>query len=171
MTHNTCSIGRTFNTKLKKIDQDLDKHSSHGLSVTFKGNRPFKVFTGSEDTKVNFYQGPPFKYEKTIEGAHSRFVNIVRTHPGNEFVVSSGSDNNLVIYDAATGEIKQTKEKIHNGSIYSLTFFDGGNKFVTCSADKTVKVWKWDGLELLHTLNVSPKPGIGDMQVGVTVTE
>jgi WD40 repeat protein len=51
-----------------------------------------------------------------------------------------------------------------------LEFFDGGNKFVTCSADKTVKVWKWEGLELLHTLNVSPKPGVQDMQVGVTVT-
>ena len=160
-----------MNTKLKKVDQDLDKHTSHGLSVAFKGNRPFKVFTGSEDTKVNFFKGPPFKYEKTIEGAHSRFVNIIRAHPGNEFVVSSGSDMNLVVYNSSTGEITQTKEKIHNGSIYSLTFFDGGNKFVTCSADKTVKVWKWEGLELLHTLNVSPKPGVQDMQVGVTVTE
>lgn len=154
---------------MKKIDQDLDKHTSNGLSVAFKGNRPFKVFTGSEDTKVNFYKGPPFNFEKTIDG-HSRFVNVVRCHPGNEFMVTSGSDMSLVVYNSTTGEITQTKEKIHAGSIYSLTFFDGGNKFVTCSADKTVKVWKWDGLELLHTLNVSPKPTVEDMQVGVTVT-
>jgi WD40 repeat protein len=156
---------------LKKIDQDLDKHTSHGLTVAFKGKRPFKVFTGSEDTKVNFYKGPPFNYEKTIEGAHSRFVNVIRNHPNGEDVVSSGSDQSLIVYDAATGDIKEKKEKIHNGSIYSLTFFDGGNKFVTCSADKTVKVWQWEGLELLHTLNIAPKPGVGDMQVGVTVTE
>ena len=42
---------------------------------------------------------------------------------------------------------------------------------VTCSADKTVKVWKWDGLELLHTLIVSEKPVVEDMQVGVAVTK
>lgn len=160
-----------MNTKLKKTDQDLNKHTAHGLSVAFKANRPFKIFTGSEDTKVNFYKGPPFVYEKTIEGAHTRFVNVVRNHPGNEFVVSSGSDQSLIVYNSTTGEITQKKEKIHNGSIYSLTFFDGGNKFVTCSADKTCKVWKWDGLELLHTLNVSSKPTIDDMQVGVTVTK
>jgi WD40 repeat protein len=93
-----------MNTKLKKIDQSLDKHTSHGLTVALKGNRPFKCFTGSEDTKVNFFKGPPFVFEKTIEG-HKRFVNILRCHPGNEFVVSSGSDMNLVVYNSSTGEI------------------------------------------------------------------
>lgn len=157
------SIGKTIDTKLKKIDQDLDRHTSHALSVTFKGDRPFKVFTASEDTNVNFFKGPPFNLEKTIDSAHSKFVNVVRTHPSNQFVVSSGSDLNLVVFDSNTGEIVQKKEKIHDGSIYSIQFFDGGNKMVTCSADKTVKVWKWDGLELLHTLIVSEKPVVEDM--------
>ena len=139
--------------------------------MTFKGDRPFKVFTASEDTNVNFFKGPPFNLEKTIDSAHSKFVNVVRTHPSNQFVVSSGSDLNLVVFDANTGEITQKKEKIHDGSIYSIQFFDGGNKMVTCSADKTVKVWKWDGLELLHTLIVSEKPTVEDMQVGVAVTK
>lgn len=129
------------------------------------------MFTGSEDTNINFFKGPPFNLEKTIDTAHSKFVNIVRTHPGNQFVVSAGSDLNLVVFDANTGEIVQKKEKIHDGSIYSIQFFDSGNKMVTCSADKTVKVWKWDGLELLHTLIVSEKPSVEDMQVGVAVTK
>ena len=167
----TIRIGKTIDTKLKKIDQDLDRHTSNALSVTFKGDRPFKVFTAGEDTNVNFFKGPPFNLEKTIDSAHTKFVNIVRTHPSNHFVVSSGSDLNLVVYDSTTGEITQKKEKIHDGSIYSIQFFDGGNKMVTCSADKTVKVWKWDGLELLHTLIVSEKPAVEDMQVGVAVTK
>jgi WD repeat-containing protein 1 (actin-interacting protein 1) len=156
---------------MKKIDQDLDRHTSHGLTVAFKGNRPFKCFTGSEDTKVNFFKGPPFQYEKVIDGAHNKFVNIIRCHPGNEFVISAGSDMTFVVYDATTGEIKQKKDKVHTGSIYSLAFFDSGKKFVTCSADKTLKVWAFEGLELLHTLHVSAKPSVEDMQVGVTVTD
>jgi WD40 repeat protein len=160
-----------MDTKLKKIDQDLDRHTANALTVTFKGDRPFKVFTGSEDTNVNFFKGPPFNLEKTIDNSHTKFVNVVRAHPGNKFVVSAGSDLNLVIYNAETGEITEKKEKIHDGSIYSIVFFDGGNKMVTCSADKTLKVWKWDGLELLHTLIVSDKPAVEDMQVGVVVTK
>ena len=56
----------------------------------------------------------------------------------------------FVVYDSKTGEITQTKEKVHNGSIYSIFFFEGGAKFATCSADKTVKIWAWEGLELLQ---------------------
>jgi WD40 repeat protein len=139
--------------------------------VAFKGNRPFKLFTGSQDTHVNFYKGPPFAWEKQIEGAHNKFVNVVRTHPSNEFVISAGSDMTMIVYDAATGDIKEKKDKIHTGSVYSLAFFDGGKKFVTCSADKTLKIWKWEGLQLLHTLNINAKPQVDDMQVGVTVTD
>ncbi len=77
----------------------------------------------------------------------------------------------MIVYDAATGDIKEKKDKIHTGSVYSLAFFDGGKKFVTCSADKTLKIWKWEGLQLLHTLNINAKPQVDDMQVGVTVTD
>lgn len=164
-------IGKTIDTKLKKLDQDLDRHTSHGLAVAFKGDRPFKIFTGSEDTNVNFYKGPPFVLEKTINAAHNKFVNVVRTHPSNKFVVSAGSDLNLVVYNSENGEIISKTEKIHDGSIYSIQFFEGGNKMVTCSADKTVKVWKFEGIELLHTLIISDSPVIEDMQVGVAVTK
>lgn len=156
-------MGKTIDTKLKKVDQDLDKHTSHGLTVAFKGNKPYKCFTGSQDTHVNFFKGPPFTYEKHIDGAHSKFVNIIRCHPNNESVISAGADMTLIVYDATTGDIKEKKEKIHEGSIYSLAFFDKGAKFVTCSADKTCKIWKWEGLELLHTLKISPKPQVDDM--------
>lgn len=55
-----------MNTKLKKVDQVLGNHTNWGNSVSFKGNRPFKVFTGSEDTCVNFFKGPPFTFEKQL---------------------------------------------------------------------------------------------------------
>jgi hypothetical protein len=32
-------------------------------SIDFKPTRPFRIVTGAEDFKVNFYEGPPFKFQ------------------------------------------------------------------------------------------------------------
>lgn len=48
------------------MDQELRNHTAWGNSVTFKGDRPYKIFTGSEDATVNFYKGPPFAFEKQL---------------------------------------------------------------------------------------------------------
>lgn len=35
-------------------------------SIDFRPARPFRVVTASEDTSVGFFQGPPFKFDKTV---------------------------------------------------------------------------------------------------------
>ena len=55
-------------------------------SCDMRLERPFRCATGSEDTEVNFYEGPPFKLKQNHKN-HSNTVNCVRFHPsGDRFV-------------------------------------------------------------------------------------
>lgn len=134
---------------MKKFDQDLTHHTGAGNSVSFKANRPFKVFTGSEDSTVNFFKGPPFKFEKTLRH-HKNFVNCVRVNPANTVCASVSSDKKITLMDATTSDIIIEKEAAHAGSIYSIAWWEDGSKFATCSADKTVKIWNAEDLTLLQ---------------------
>jgi len=159
-------IGKAINVTLKKVDNDLSGHATKALGVSIKRNRPFKVYTCSEDNTVNVYAAPPqVNLLKSLK-MHKGFVNCVRTSPDNKLFVSCSSDKSLSISSVETDEVIKHLENAHAGSIYSITWFEDSTKFATCSADKTVKVWSATG-DLISTLNVSPKPTVDDMQVGV----
>lgn len=36
-------------------------------SVDFRGDRPFRIVTASEDNTLAFFHGPPFKFQFTIQ--------------------------------------------------------------------------------------------------------
>lgn len=45
---------------------DFDGHSRRVLSCAFKPTRPFRIVSCGEDFLVNFYDGPPFKFNMSI---------------------------------------------------------------------------------------------------------
>lgn len=36
-------------------------------SVDFRGDRPFRIVTASEDNTLAFFHGPPFKFQFTLQ--------------------------------------------------------------------------------------------------------
>ncbi len=63
-------------------------------SVDFKPTRPFRAVVGSEDNSICFFEGPPFKWKRTIE-EHDRFVNVVRYSPDGEKFATGGADGKV----------------------------------------------------------------------------
>ena len=63
-------------------------------SCDHKPTRPFRVITCAEDKQVNFYQGPPFRFDKLFDG-HTRYPNQVRFAPDGSVFVSVGSDKKV----------------------------------------------------------------------------
>jgi WD40 repeat protein len=51
---------------------------------------------------VNWFEGPPFKFKKSIN-EHTKFVNCVRFNPQGTFFASVGADKKGVIYEAKEG--------------------------------------------------------------------
>lgn len=157
--------GRVINVSMKKTDAELVGHTGRALSCAFKPNRPFKIFTASEDNTVNTLALPGWSIVK-IGKEHKGFVNCVRVSPDGKLYLSAGADKHVQLYSVETGELLRTFENAHAGSIYSATWFEDSRRFATCSADKTLKLFNVEG-ETLVTLSVAAQPAVDDMQMGV----
>lgn len=119
----------------------IDGHTKSVNSCALRQSRPYRAVTGGEDFKSNFYQGPPFKFNKMNED-HGRYINCVRFNPSGERYITCGSDFKMVMYDGKTGDKIGLLggDKAHDGAILSCSFVDE-HQLLSCSTDKTVKLW------------------------------
>jgi len=91
---------------------------------------------------ASYYEGPPFKFKKSNKD-HTRFINCVRFNSDGEVYVTVGADGKAFLYDGKTGEKTGSLggDAAHTGTIFSCCWSDDGKSLITCSADRTVKVW------------------------------
>lgn len=148
---------------------ECTNHSKPVLSVDYRPARPYRVITGAEDLRVNFYEGPPFKF-KTSSTAHERYPNRVQYSPDGAHYISIGSDSKIIVYEGKDGEqIKQIENEQksggHAGAVYSMCWSPDSKQFMTCSADKTCKIWDLESGKVVTTFTVSAKPTVDDMQM------
>eukprot|EP00056_Hartaetosiga_gracilis_P021022 m.22401 g.22401 ORF g.22401 m.22401 type:complete len:597 (-) comp8836_c0_seq1:2086-3876(-) len=128
-------------------------HTKVANSIDFRMQRPFRSASASDDGKVCFYHGPPFKLDHKSSN-HSNFVNAVRFSPDGAFMASAAADGKVFLYDGKTGEtIAELKDgdKAHTRGIYGLAWSPCSTRVMSCSADATVKVWDAENKELFTT--------------------
>lgn len=82
-----------------------------------------------------------------------------------------GSDRIIAIYDGKTGEYVKSIEDAHKGGIFGVSWFADSTKFVTASADGTLKSWEAETIEPVSTYVVDETASIGNQQVGVVVSK
>jgi WD40 repeat protein len=73
---------------------EISGHSKVINSCSIRQQRPFRAVTCSDDFTVNFYHGPPFKFNLSISD-HSRFVQAVKFSPNGDHFASVGSDGKV----------------------------------------------------------------------------
>lgn len=133
-------------------------------SVDFKPTRPFRAVVASEDNSVCYFEGPPFKWKKSLN-EHDRFVNCIRFAPNGERYASGGADGKLIIYDGKTGDkLNEIGKPAHAGGIYSLCWDPTSQRILTASGDKTAKLWNAESGELIREFNFGNT--VEDQQVG-----
>ncbi|KAL1528950.1 hypothetical protein AB1Y20_010272 [Prymnesium parvum] len=144
---------------------DVSGHTKKVNSCSFKSTRPFRICTGGEDGLVNFYEGPPFKF-KVCASRHTNFVNVVRYSPNGNYFFSVSNDMMVKIYDGKEGTMLK-EIKPHAGSIYGACWSADSTQIVTCSGDKSVKVFKVaDGGDITEMASCSLGKTPDFMQVG-----
>jgi WD40 repeat protein len=135
---------------------EISGHSKAILSADYRPTRPFRVITGAEDNQVNWFEGPPFKFNKAHKD-HTRFINSVRFSPDGNKVASLGADKKGIFYDGKTGDklFELSADGAHTAGIYAAAWSPDSTKLLTVSADKTAKIWDASNGKLINTI----KPG------------
>jgi len=128
---------------------EISGHSATVNSVDIKQSRPYRLATGGEDFKFNWFEGPPFKW-KSSATHHTRYVNGVRFSPDGNRVVTVGSDKKGFIFDGKEPNLICELNGGHGGSIFSVAWSPDSKRLLTASGDKTAKIWDADG-KLQHT--------------------
>lgn len=150
---------------------EIQGHSSTINAVAIKSQRPYRAATVGEDKALVFFNGPPFKFDKSVRGYHTNTIRDVKFSPDGKWLVSVGSDRIIAIYDGKTGEYVKSIEDAHKGGIFGVSWFADSTKFVTASADGTLKSWKAETIEPVSTYVVDETASIGNQQVGVVVSK
>ena len=73
--------------------------------------------------------------------------------PGDRQVLVGTKRGSIQIFDIASAEMTEEIEDAHQGEIWSMSLSAGKRGFVTASADKTVKFWDFE------LLNVGSRDG------------
>eukprot|EP00762_Andalucia_godoyi_P001834 ANDGO_06006.mRNA.1 Actin-interacting protein 1 len=128
---------------------ELSGHSKPVLSVDIRQVRPFRVATGSEDTFVNWFEGPPFKFVHSVR-KFSKYVNCVRFSQDGSCAAAVSSDGHVLLLDGKTGfpierqlvaPVGHPANAHHGGSVFGCAWHPSGKLLATCSADKTIRIW------------------------------
>jgi len=145
---------------------EISGHSKVVNSCDIKSSRPYRAVTVSDDLSANYYEGPPFKFKQSARD-HTRFINCVRFNPDGSLYVTVGADGKAFLYDGKNGEKtgQLGGDSAHGGTIFSCSWSDDGKSLLTCSADKTVKLW--DVATQTSTTTFEFGSAVEDQQVGV----
>src|ERR1700685_961480 len=132
---NTVGEGSPYSNN--EVTCQISGHSAVVNAVGISPHPPLRAATVSDDTRMVFYHGPPFRYNSTLS-YHSKFVYDVAFSPNGQALVSVGADAKVIVYDGKTGEItSEVMSGKHTGSIFAVGWDKSGSKLVTASADQS----------------------------------
>lgn len=161
-------FGHVFLADTGTSNGDITGQSRPVNSCDFRPARPFRIITGSEDNSVAFYEGPPFKFKGT-KTDNERYVQSVRYSPDGNFWASGGFDGKIFLYEGKESEkiceIQETGGKnAHGGGIYAVAWSGNSRSLLSCSGDKTCKIWDIEVKKATTTFTMGNT--IEDQQLG-----
>ena len=130
--NNICLFDLDSKQKLASIEVKTGiwaiRELKDGTVAIGQGNGDISILEVDNDIKIKF----------VLKG-HKRAINSI-IQLDNYKVVTSGDENNMILWDLKDPEAKFFIEG-HTNKVSGLAHI-GGNKFVSVSQDKTLKVWE-----------------------------
>ncbi|KAL1955019.1 hypothetical protein VTO42DRAFT_372 [Malbranchea cinnamomea] len=149
---------------------EITGHSQSINSVSIRQQRPLRAAAGGDDKTLVFYHGAPFKYNNGFRDIHTNYIYGVAFSPDGSHLASVGADRRIWLSDGRTGEPKtEVGCGEHKGSIFAVSWASDSRKFVTASADRTVKIWDAEYGKVIQSWSMGDEgpAGIPHQQVGV----
>eukprot|EP00013_Stygamoeba_regulata_P027920 CAMPEP_0177664718 /NCGR_PEP_ID=MMETSP0447-20121125/20656_1 /TAXON_ID=0 /ORGANISM="Stygamoeba regulata, Strain BSH-02190019" /LENGTH=672 /DNA_ID=CAMNT_0019170735 /DNA_START=125 /DNA_END=2143 /DNA_ORIENTATION=- len=144
-------FGTAFSMETGASLGQLTGHSKQITTCDLRPCKPYRVVSGSEDFTLCWYEGPPFKWKKGISGQHTRWVNCVRFNKQGALFASAGQDKKVLLFDGDSGTLKGEFQGGHGGGVYACSWNPEGTRLLTCSGDRTCKVWDAETTQCVST--------------------
>lgn len=143
--------GRFSNFQLPHPKYPAEAHTECVYTIQYSGK--FLV-SGSRDHTVRIWNLDTQRLVLPPLVGHEASVLCLQfdERPDQDIVVSGGSDCNVILWQFSTGRLLKMLEDAHTESVLNLRFDD--RYLVTCSKDKTIKVW--NRKEILPTDDTYP---------------
>ena len=93
------------------------------------------------------------KVQKIIQNAHLPSVFVVRFSPCGKYLVSSGRDAYLRVWEIAEDFALFHAIPAHLATINDIRYSPDGSLFATASRDKTIKIWSSHDFQLLKVID------------------
>lgn len=99
---------------------------------------------------------------------HTRYCQSVRYSPDGNFWASGGFDGKIFLYEGKEsellGEIQDNGKNAHGGGIYAISWSNTSKSLLSCSGDKTCKVWDVEAKKATTTFTIGE--AVEDQQLG-----
>ena len=129
-----------------KVMRTLAGHRAGCISVDF---HPFGEYfaSGSLDTNLKIWDIRKKNCIVTYKG-HTKGIEHVRISPDGRWVVSGSQDGMVKLWDLRAGKLMSDFR--HDAAVTSMDFHPCYFQLATGCADRTVRVWDLENLQLLH---------------------
>jgi F-box and WD-40 domain protein 1/11 len=144
--------GRFTNFQLPHPSHPYEAHAECIYTIQYSGKH---LVSGSRDKTLRRWNLDTQRLALPPLRGHEASVLCLQfdASPRQDVIISGGSDCHIIIWQFSTGKLLRKVEKAHSESVLNLRF---NNKYlITCSKDKTIKVWNRESL--LPTDDAYPK--------------
>ena len=138
-------------------------HTDTVYSVAFSPDGT-TLASGSEDSTIILWDMTTGEHIKTLArptgpfvgptdllAGHTDTVYSVAFSPDGTTLASGSADNTIILWDATTGQYKETLIG-HKRAVYSIAFSPDGTTLASGSWDRTIKLWDTATWKYRHTL-------------------
>jgi F-box and WD-40 domain protein 1/11 len=145
------STGRYTNFQLPHPSHPEEAHTECVYTIQYSGKY---LVSGSRDKTIRVWNLDTQRLVHQPLLGHAASVLCLQfdERPEQDIIISAGSDCRVILWKFSTGRIIKEIEKAHSESVLNLRFDD--RYLVTCSKDKTIKVW--NRKEMLPTDDTYP---------------
>lgn len=80
--------------------------------------------------------------EKSKVNIHQGEFSVIKVSPDNKLIASGNNQNHILVYDAATKEMKCDRFGFHTAKIFDLDWTTDCKYLISCSLDYAVMIWE-----------------------------
>jgi len=121
------------------LANELNKKLADQSKLAKKIDKDF-LFTASRDKTIKLWDIKNASCLYTFEG-HDNWVRNIVVHPTGKYLISTGDDRNIRIWDMKSGRSVKKLDKVHDKFIISLAMHANLNLLVSGSNDLSIKFW------------------------------